>query len=167
MKNLKSYMISGAVFVLILGTLLHFAYDYLGQNIVVGLFTPVNESTWEHMKLVFFPMIICSIYFNTRLKSEFPCVNSAMAFATLVGTFLIPVLFYTYSGILGYNLAFFDISTFFISVIYSFYLAYNLTLSCSTEKYETLLSALLVIVGVSFIIFTLFPPQIGLFVSPA
>ena len=166
MKNLKLYMISGAVFVSILGTLLHFAYDFFGQNIIVGLFTPINESTWEHMKLVFFPMIICYIYFNIRLKSNFPCINSAMAFATLVGTFLIPVLFYTYSGILGYNIAFFDISTFFISVIYSFYLAYKLTISCKAEKYETLLFALLVIVGVSFIIFTLFPPRIGLFVSP-
>ena len=166
MKNLKLYMISGAVFVSILGTLLHFAYNIFGQNAIVGLFTPINESTWEHMKLVFFPMIICYIYFNIRLKSEFPCINSAMAFATLVGTFLIPVLFYTYSGILGYNLAFFDISTFFISVIYSFYLAYKLTNSCKAERYETLLFSLLVIVGVLFIIFTLYPPKIGLFVSP-
>lgn len=166
MKNLKLYMVTGAIFVAILGTLLHFAYDFFGQNIIVGLFTPINESTWEHMKLIFFPMVICYIYFNISLKSDFPCINSGMVAATLIGTFLIPVLFYTYSGVLGYTIDFINIATFYVSVIVAFYVAYRLTLSCRAEKYETFLYTILVIVGVAFIIFTLFPPEIGLFISP-
>ena len=57
MNSLKSNMILGTVFVLITGTISHFIYDWSGQNYILGLIFPTNESTWEHMKLVFFPML--------------------------------------------------------------------------------------------------------------
>ena len=41
-----------------IGTLFHFLFELLGQNAFVGLFTPVNESVWEHLKLIYFPFII-------------------------------------------------------------------------------------------------------------
>ena len=51
---------------IILGTILHFTYEVLEENIVVGAFSAVNESVWEHLKLIFFPMLIVAIieYFN-------------------------------------------------------------------------------------------------------
>ena len=49
MKLLKRYTMIGIVFVLITGSLAHFVYDWSGKNHIVGLFTPINESVWEHM----------------------------------------------------------------------------------------------------------------------
>lgn len=46
---------------MILGTLNHFLYDWSGKNPVIALFTPVNESVWEHMKLLFFPFLLLSL----------------------------------------------------------------------------------------------------------
>lgn len=43
------------IFISILGVLLHFTYEWSGDNPAVGLFSAVNESTWEHLKLIFFP----------------------------------------------------------------------------------------------------------------
>ena len=96
MKNLKSALIIGTIFVLITGTLSHFVYDWSGQNFIVGFFSPVNESTWEHMKLSFFPMLLFSVYLAAMLKGKYPCIISASACGILLATFLIPVLFYTY-----------------------------------------------------------------------
>lgn len=44
MNQIKQYTIIGILFVLTTGTLAHFLYDWTGNNTVVGLFTPVNES---------------------------------------------------------------------------------------------------------------------------
>lgn len=44
------------IFISVLGVLLHFTYEWSGDNAVVGLFSAVNESTWEHLKLLFFPV---------------------------------------------------------------------------------------------------------------
>lgn len=38
------------IFIAIVGTLLHFVYDWSGQNPAVGIIAPVSESTWEHLK---------------------------------------------------------------------------------------------------------------------
>ena len=45
----------------LLGTLLHFLYDWLGKSVWVAPFSGVNESTWEHMKLLFWPMLLFAI----------------------------------------------------------------------------------------------------------
>ena len=71
MKQLKKYTIIGSTFfVLITGTLSHFIYEWSGNNFIVGFFFPVNESTWEHMKLVFFPMFLFSIFMFKRLNGN-------------------------------------------------------------------------------------------------
>lgn len=36
----------------------HSAYEFLGENKIVGLFAPMNESVWEHLKLAFYPMVV-------------------------------------------------------------------------------------------------------------
>lgn len=60
-KKLLKYQILSAIFAIILGTLLHFTYEWSGNNAFVGAFSSINESTWEHLKLAFYPMLITSI----------------------------------------------------------------------------------------------------------
>ena len=40
------------------GTACHFAFDFFGQSRLIAPFVPVNESTWEHLKLLFFPFLL-------------------------------------------------------------------------------------------------------------
>ncbi|MGN0399351.1 MAG: DUF6512 family protein [Blautia sp.] len=154
MQNLKRYILIGVFFVLITGTLSHFFYDWTNQNTLAGFFFPVNESVREHMKLIFFPMIVFSLAVCPKLKEEYPCIPSALAAGILLGTFLMPVVFYTYTGILGYHLLFLDILTFILCVIAAFYIVYKLTLSCKAEHYSSLLKALVILVCIYFILQT-------------
>lgn len=101
MKQLKHYTINGILFVLVSGSLTHFFYEWSGHNPIVGLFTPVNESIWEHMKLLFFPMLAYSFFMVFKLKADYPCIRSALCFGILAGTLCIPILFYTYTALLG------------------------------------------------------------------
>lgn len=166
MKQLKLYIIIGIIFVLITGTLAHFVYEWSGRNFFAGFFFPVNESTWEHMKLLFFPMLLYSFFMQQRLNETSPCIKSASFAGVLFGTLLIPVIFYTYTGILGRNYLLLDILTFILSTISAFYLVYRLALSCGLQSRSVLLKLLICIFIAGFILFTYNPPDIGLFANP-
>lgn len=163
MTQLKRYSIIGAIFVLVVGTVSHFLYEWAGNNFLVGLFTPINESIWEHMKLFFFPMLFYSFIMTTRLNSKYPCLISALPFGILIGTTLIPVIFYTYSGILGKDVFILDMVTFLLSIIIAFYIVYKLTLSCKLKNHFILLNCLVIIMLICFLLFTYYPPEIELF----
>lgn len=167
MKRLKRYTVAGILFVLITGTISHFIYKWSGNNPIAGIFFPVNESTWEHMKLCFFPMLLYSIFMNRQLRHDYPCVTHALLSGVLLGTLLIPVLFYTYSGILGYHSLPLDIATFVLSVLISFFAVYRLSLSCGADSAGFLLKLFTILLLLGFLLFTFYPPQIGIFNDPA
>ena len=166
MKHLKRYTVIGIIFVLITGTLAHFLYGWTGNNHIAGLFTPINESIWEHMKLVFFPMLIYSLIMILKFHRKYSCITSALSFGILVGTFLIPLFYYTYTFFLGTNIFILDISTFILSIVIAFWLSYKLTLSCRLEPYSPLLRILVCILFVCFLIFTCHPPNTTIFQDP-
>ncbi|MDE7248315.1 MAG: hypothetical protein K2N82_00200 [Lachnospiraceae bacterium] len=166
MKYLKRYTIIGMVFVLITGTLAHFLYDWTGNNHIVGLFTPISESIWEHMKLLFFPMLIYSLIMIFKFRPKYSCITSALSFGIIVGALLIPLFYCTYTSILGKNVFILDISTFILSIIIAFWFSYKLTLSCRLESYTSLLCILVCILFVCFLVFTYHPPDTSIFQDP-
>ena len=60
-KTINLWQWLGFIITGILGVVLHFLYDWLGQNPLIALISGVNESTWEHMKLLYYPMLIFSL----------------------------------------------------------------------------------------------------------
>lgn len=158
----------GSLFTSIVGTLAHFTYEWSNENFLVGLFTPVSESTWEHMKLLFFPMLIFGIFVFMRVGQDFPCLSYAYPLGILAGTVAIPVLFYTYSGILGRTYTPIDILIFYISVILAFAVIYIATLCCQKQnlyakKCVIILWLLVVLLAISFMAFTVYTPSLGIF----
>ena len=166
MKKLKLFTILGILFVLVTGTLSHFIYDWTGNNYIAGLFTPVNESVWEHMKLVFFPMLLYTWIAAPKLKSEYPCITSALPFGILAGTLLIPVLFYAYTFLLGKDVFVLDLATFIVSVVTAFLISYRLTRSCKVKPYTALLYCLICILFICFMVFTYHAPKLPIFDDP-
>ncbi len=163
MDKLKCCLIIGTIFTVIVGIISHFVYGWTGENFLVGIFFPVNESTWEHMKLVFFPMLIYSLFAGKKLKQEYKCISTAFSVGILVGIALLPIIFYTYSGILGYNIAWLNILTFIVSVITAFVVVYKVATSCNTDKYSLILKIAVYAFLIAFMVFTYYPPNIGLF----
>lgn len=167
MKKWKAYTIVGIIFVLITGTLAHFLYDWSGKNNIIGLFTPVNESVWEHMKLLFFPMLLYAFVLTVRLRHHAPSIPSALCTGILLGTFLIPLFFYSYTLVLGKAFLVLDISTFLVSILIAFWLSYRLASSVKILRYTPLLYCLVGILFVLFILFTYNPPAAKIFEDPA
>lgn len=167
MKQVKRYTIIGILFVLITGTLSHFLYDWSGANSIVGLFSPVNESIWEHMKLLFFPMLLYLPVMIFKFRELRSCIVSAFCFGILTGTLLIPISYYGYHAVLDKDIFILDISIFILSILVAFWLSYRFSISCALKSYTLLFVGLVVIFFLCFIVFTCYPPDFSLFEDPS
>lgn len=165
-KLLLKYSVAGAVSVSLTGTLAHFIYDWTGQNKIIGLFTAVNESTWEHMKLLFFPMLLYYIFIWLKLRKHIPSAMPALLISTLAGTFLIPVLFYTYTGVLGSMITIVNLAIYYVSVITAFVIFYMIAVRFKLKENNTILYFIITLFICMFFLFTYDPPVLGIFKVP-
>ena len=167
-KEVLKFQIFSIIFVSILGTLLHFTYEWFGDNKIVAAFSAVNESTWEHLKLLFFPMLITTIIGYFYFKKDVPNFLCAKTYGIITSLVFVIVFFYTYTGVIGRNFAIFDIGSFFVAVILGEYIAYRIMISSSLKFKcnKNLAIIVLAVLLVVFVLFTYFTPQIGLFKDP-
>ena len=148
------------------GTLLHFLFEWLGEAVWVAPFSGVNESTWEHMKLLFWPMFIFAIVqsFFFRERKDFWCIKLK---GMLAGLGLIPVLFYTYNGVIGKSPDWINIAIFFISAALAYlYETRHFNREITVCRFPKLAFAVLCIIALLFVAFTFFPPEPGIFKDP-
>lgn len=165
MNDLKKFCVIGFVVTTVLGILSHFVYDWTGGGFLVGLFFSVNESTWEHMKILFFPMFLFALVGGKRMERQYPCIYNAMFTGILVGLALLPTLFYTYSGVLGYHVDWANIAVYVISVLVAYLTVYRVAMVCK-NKDDRVLRIVMYALVVAFMVFSVYPPEIGLFQVP-
>ena len=164
----RSFLWQAAGFALVTfgGTILHCLYDWTGGNILAAPFSGVNESTWEHMKLLFWPLFFFALVQRPffRNQKNYWCVKLA---EILLGLMWIPVLFYTYNGVFGKSPDWINISIFYITAalvfLFEWWAFRNDRLPC---KHSRLAFAVICLIGILFVVFTFAPPQIPLFQDP-
>ncbi len=160
-------LLSGIVFSLLFGTLAHFIYQWSGNHPVAGLFFPVNESVWEHMKLIFFPTLFYTLFEVTVYLKWTPHFLSARLLGILGGTFLVPCLFFTYIGFLGHHLLPLDLGIFILCVLTVFFLSRYLEVSVPALSLPFfVLFIILLFFLILFFSFTYAPPNLPLFWDP-
>lgn len=165
-QSVGLWQLVGFSVVSLVGTVLHFLYEWLDETVWIAPFSGVNESTWEHMKLLFWPMllfaIIQSIFF--REIKDFWCVKLR---GILLGISLIPIIFYTYNGVISHSPDWINIAIFFISAatayIYETKLLKSELRSCKSSK---IAMTILALVALLFVVFTFVTPKIGIFKDP-
>ena len=162
-KNIIAFIVIGLI-----GTLGHFLYEWTDNNRIIGYFFSVNESTWEHLKLIFFPTVIYSIFEYVTLKEKPDNYVPAVVISLICGMTAIVVLYYTYRGILGYNVDFINIAIYYISLI----LSLNKKEKIIREKSFSLNLMFWIflvfglIIALAFIFWTYNPPYLGIFTPP-
>lgn len=164
MKKILKFELFSLAFVFVFGVLLHFFYDWSNNNVFVSLFSAINESIWEHLKLLFFPSIFTWFlakvlhigdgnYYKVKLNG------------IILGMIFIVIFYYTYTGIIGVDYPILDISSFFIAAIIS--LLYTLKKYNEFENHNIYISYLIIIlISTLFFVFTFKPLHINLFLDP-
>lgn len=164
-KNTGLWQLMGFAVTALAGTVLHFLYDWLSGARWIAPFSGVNESTWEHMKLLFWPMAIYALieWFFFRERTDFACVKLR---GILLGLELIPIIFYLYNGVIGKSPDWVNILIFFVSaaVVYAYEeRLFKKNLPCKNPR---LAVTILCVIAALFIIFTFMTPKIGIFKDP-
>jgi len=157
----------GGLFIVFLGSLLHFTFAWLGRFWLVGIFSSVNESVWEHLKLAVFPATFWFLVEKFWLKKEAP----NFVLAKIAGIFLMPALivaiFYAYTAVLGRNILVLDILSFVVAVVIGQILTLRILFLPPVKKnYSWIAVGFLIILLLCFGIFTFWPPKIFLFKDP-
>jgi len=165
-KILK-FELLGALFIVLLGSALHFTFDWSNKLWLVGIFSAVNESTWEHLKLAVIPALLWMLIEMKILKGR----PENFFFAKAVGIYLMPILiiviFYSYKAVLGKNLLFLDISTFVISVVLGQLISYKMMfMEKLPQIYNKIGIVFIILLFFAFAIFNFYPPNIFLFQDP-
>ena len=148
------------------GTILHFLYDWTGNSVLAAPFSGINESTWEHMKLLYWPLFLFSLiqrlFFKDRQDFWF-----VQLMHILLGLVLIPVLFCTDNGAFGKAPDWVNIAIFYSSAVLAFLFEWwafkHDPLPC---RHPWLAFAAICLIGALFVVFTFAPPQIPLFQDP-
>jgi len=158
----------GFVFTAAAGTFLHFLYEWSNGGVVFALFSAINESVWEHMKLLYVPMLVFAFIENRFLGEKYENFWCVKLVGMLLGLLLIPVLYYSYTGIFGVSVDWLNIVIFFVAAAISYLVETRLlergNLPCISSR---VVFVIMGIIGLAFVVFTFIPPGIPLFQDPS
>lgn len=164
LKLQKKLYIIGFFAIAILGTILHFVYEYSQNNIIVAIFSAVNESVWEHLKIAVMPMFLWTFIEFVILKYRRANLWSSLLIKLLTVIAFIPISYYIYTAILGTNVLWLDITIFYVAILLAQILGYKeLNSKDINVKYEEISKYLVIIIFLTFVLFTFLPPNIGIF----
>lgn len=166
-KSLFLWQILGFVFTGAVGVILHFLFGWFNESVIVAPFSAVNESIWEHTKLIFFPMFIFAVIENLYVGKDYKNFWCVKLIGIVIGICLIPVLYYTIDGIFGGSLDFVNIAIFFVASAISYLEESSLvkrdSIKCKSPKIAV---GALILLAIVFAVLTFLPPQIPLFEDP-
>lgn len=162
----RTWEIISLFWTLAAGNLLHFVYDWTGSSVAAALFSAVNESTWEHMKLLAVPWILWTAV-TCIVQRGLRCAGPRAA-GLLAGLALIPAVFYTYTGIIGRSVDVVNVLLFQAAVLLAYWVSRSLQKrgALTAPVWQAAGAAVQVGIAALFAVWTASPPDLPLFVDP-
>lgn len=168
MKKVQRWEILGIIVIIGFGTTLHFWFEWTDYWRPMALIAAVNESTWEHFKMAFWPGLIFALIEYPFIKND----SKNFALAKFAGLLSMPIitmiLFYGYTALTGTHMLWADIIVFVLSVIGGQWLSY-LILTRSKRplpKAQKLALAGLAAMGLAFSLLSYYPLENFIFAHP-
>ena len=166
-RSVAIWEIMGFIFVVLLGTALHFAFTASGDSLALAPFVPVNESVWEHLKLLFYPFLLFAAIEFRFVGKGIKNFWFAKGMVSLLGPLAIIAMFYSYVGLIGDNFLPADIGVFVIAAALSSRLGYNImTHHLIPKRSRAVAIGIITLMVAGFIAFTFLPPENELFIDP-
>lgn len=166
MKNkLLAWEVGSFVFIGLVGASLHFTFELSNfSSLVVAYFSAVNESTWEHLKMVFFPGLLFALIEYTYVREQVNNYIIAKTASLFVMPLIITVGWYIYAPLLGRSFYPMDLFLFYLAVFIGQIVSYKLLTHPPLEKqYTQYAIGVFAALFIAFSMFTFFPPTIFLF----
>lgn len=163
-RKFRNAELTGIVVTCLLAPLFHFIYEWSGSSSIVGMFSAVNESVWEHSKIIYFPFLFFAIAEYFVVKPDFKRFWASKAVSLAFLPIVMMTFFYTYTGIFGVEILIVDIISALVWLFFAFLISYNLYKSeRRLEQYFGWFVFLFILIFAMEALFTIFPPGIPLF----
>lgn len=164
--KLETYTLIGILVLFVVGSLFHFLYSLTGKCFIVGLFVPINESIFEHTKMVVLPIFIWwFIFYLFRKKDLFVNAWFTSALIAMISAIIaIPMLFYFYSQAFGIESLVIDILILLVSLAIGQILGLHYYRHGKGIEYHFAIFLMIVII-ILFAFFTINPPAFPIFNS--
>ncbi|MEM7111251.1 MAG: DUF6512 family protein [Chloroflexota bacterium] len=164
-KQILKWEWIGFIFVGLVGAALHFTYELSDYSYPVAFFSAVNESTWEHLKMVYWPGLLFAILQYTYVKDHANNFFLSMVAYLFIMPAVIVIGWYAYAPAVGRSIFLVDISLFYVAVAIGQYLSYRLKIAQPIEnpKIKAGAWACFFVMLFAFSTFTYYPPEIFLF----
>ncbi len=164
------FWLVSTAFLILAGTFFHFVFELTGRSAFAAPFFPVNESIWEHLKLIFLPgiLVILLVFSAAGWKKPPAGFLPAQTIGILCGMLFIVVFYYTYSGILGRDILWMDILSFLFGCGVSQWAAVSLfgRARLDSPAWKAAAAVILLFLLGIFALFSFLPPKIPLFADP-
>ena len=164
------YLLYGIPFIIFFGTLTHFIFAWSGNTVFVGLFVPINESVWEHLKMSFWPTLVwfLLVFLFFREKGELSASRLllAAAAALFVCPLIIVTFFYTMKGAFGIESLLVDGILFFLGIIVGQIAAVHVYRYAEPNRFWLYAAAGFILLFMAALIsFTFWQPHLPLFLD--
>ena len=159
----RAYIIS-AVLAAAAGTALHFLYT-ISPNLISALLAPVNESVWEHLKLLFWPVLGAAVVLSARAPCRIRLWCGFLTALLAMPVFLLGMYYLLRRlGLSGLAL---DILLYYVTIFGGFWLAWHLQRAGRLQRHCGILLMLVILYGAGLILFTFAAPPLKLFSPPS
>lgn len=167
-NSVQQWILFGIPLLFSVGFLMHYIYEWTDNSTIVGIFAPVNESAWEHLKMTFWPILIWwtigYIILGKKNKITASQWYNSCIIAELVCSLTVLCFYYTYTGALGIELLLLDIFSLLLGVTVAQGMAFHVYKYARFSLYCLYIAvAVLILLAITFTVFTFAPPLIPLF----
>lgn len=163
---LRQYTLYGVIASCALAMIFHLIYQWSNNHLLIGLLTPINNSLWEYLKLLFIPMTLYFIAEYQIIGAHYPNLIPARIYGMTFGLGVMLLCYCTYSGILGHRVLLLDLLFFLLGIFLAFWcsqwIQLKRRLSPDLCRHSMMLLGVLII---CFIGFSLVQPKLGLFAT--
>ncbi len=160
---MKKHWIWTALISAALGTLWHYLYGWF-PCALTALLCPVNESVWEHLKLLYFPPLACAVFLSLSTPGPQRDFWSGVLAGVLLSMALLLGSFYTVTA--GFGLPSeptLDIPLYYISLAALWGIAWNLNRSGAASRALGALVIACGALGTALIVFSFAAPPLPIF----
>lgn len=145
------------------GTVLHFLYR-LSPNLLSALLSPVNESVWEHLKLLFWPILGATLVLSVREPCRVRLWSGFLTALLAMPMFLLSL--YYLLRLLGISGLAVEIVLYYLTMFAGFRLARWLYQTGKLQRYTGILLMFVLLYGSGLILFTFAAPPLPIFIPP-
>lgn len=157
---LKKTRIYAVIGIFLLSFICHFVFD-LFPNVLFSIFFPVNESIWEHMKILFTATLLYSFIDKIILKKLNVNYNNYCLQLFISAFISIPIYLIIYLPIYNFIGENMFVSIFLLLIVYIImqYISYKIMQKKETKIPNYIFSILIILTYIIFIYLTYNPPQ--------